>query len=141
MLPAAPAAASRFIVPITLTSCRARPLSFVESTIRWVCTIVSTRVALTMRSRIENDESARTYSVCSSGSTGSRVSSADDELDRRIGLEASARAGCPKNVPMPVRRIRISRTRRCAGPQQIVERPSWIDDRIRSDWSMTTLRL
>ena len=52
-LPAAPAAASRFIVPITLISCSARPEISVESTMRCVCRIVSTFVARTMRSRIE----------------------------------------------------------------------------------------
>ena len=73
-LPDAPAAASRFIVPITLISCSVRPLARVESTMRCVCTIVSTWVARTMRARIEYDESVRTNSVRSSGMRGSRVS-------------------------------------------------------------------
>ncbi len=52
-LPAAPAAARRFIVPMTLISWSARPEISVESTIRCVCRIVSTLVARTIRSRIE----------------------------------------------------------------------------------------
>ena len=48
-----PAAASRFIVPITLISCRARLDTRVESTTRNVWTMVSTWVAATMRDRIE----------------------------------------------------------------------------------------
>ena len=49
----ADAAANRFIVPITLVSCMARCDICVGSTIRKVCTIVSTRVARTILARIE----------------------------------------------------------------------------------------
>ena len=52
-LPGAPAAANRFIVPITLISCSLRPLMRVLSISRNVCRIVSTCVASTMRARIE----------------------------------------------------------------------------------------
>jgi hypothetical protein len=51
--PGAPAAASRFIVPITFVSWRAREPIVVESTSRWVWRIVSTSVARTRRDRIE----------------------------------------------------------------------------------------
>ena len=53
MLPGADAAANRFMVPITLISCIVRARAAVESMIRNVWTIVSTRVACTMRLRIE----------------------------------------------------------------------------------------
>ena len=53
MLPGADAAANRFIVPITLISCIVAGRIGVESTMRNVCTIVSTWVACTMRLRIE----------------------------------------------------------------------------------------
>jgi len=46
---AAPAAASRFIVPMTLISCSARPDIDEESTTRNVWMIVSTWVACTIR--------------------------------------------------------------------------------------------
>jgi len=49
----APAAARRFIVPITFCSCRLRPLARVESTTRKVWMMVSTWVAFTIRLRIE----------------------------------------------------------------------------------------
>ena len=51
--PAAPAAASRFIVPMTLISWSVRLLIIVESTMRKACTIVSICAAFTMRARIE----------------------------------------------------------------------------------------
>ncbi len=52
-LPAWPAAASRFMVPMTLISCSALPGAFVESVTKKVCTIVSGLVALTIRETIE----------------------------------------------------------------------------------------
>jgi hypothetical protein len=73
-LDGAPAAASKFIVPMTLISCNVRLVARVESTTRWVCTMVSTWVARTIRARIECDESVRTNSVRSSGVRGSWVS-------------------------------------------------------------------
>ena len=48
-----PAAARRFMVPITLISCRARLDTRVESTTKKVWTMVSTWVAATIRDRIE----------------------------------------------------------------------------------------
>ena len=53
VLPGAPAAAQRFIVPITLISCMCLVSGGPESTTRNVCSTVSTRVARTMRARIE----------------------------------------------------------------------------------------
>ena len=51
--PAAPAAASRFIVPMTLISCICRLGTVVEFVIMNVWRIVSTWVAFTMRFRME----------------------------------------------------------------------------------------
>src|SRR6516165_72147 len=51
--PAAPAAAKRFIVPITLISCMARRGTAVEFVIMNVCRMVSTWVAFTIRFRME----------------------------------------------------------------------------------------
>ena len=51
--PAAPAAASRFIVPMTLISCMARFGTEEESVIMKVCKIVSTWVAFTIRFMME----------------------------------------------------------------------------------------
>ena len=59
---------------MTFTSCSVRPVFPSDSVSRWVCRIVSTWVARTIRWRIEYEESARTNSVFSSGSRGSRVS-------------------------------------------------------------------
>ena len=73
--PGRPAAARRFMVPITLISCRVRPVARVESTMRCECTTVSISVARTMRERIEYERVGRTNSVRSSGTRGSRVSS------------------------------------------------------------------
>ncbi len=53
MLPAAEAAANRFMVPMTLISCMARDDMAVESMTRNVWAMVSTPVARTMRDRIE----------------------------------------------------------------------------------------
>ena len=55
-LPGDPAAARRFMVPITLISCRVRPVARVESTMRWELINVSISVALTMLERIEYEE-------------------------------------------------------------------------------------
>ena len=51
--PAAPAAARRFIVPMTLISCMARRGTVVEFVIMKVWRIVSTWVAFTIRFRME----------------------------------------------------------------------------------------
>ena len=51
--PAAPAAASRFMVPITFTSCITRFGTVAEFVIMNVCRIVSTWVAFTIRLRME----------------------------------------------------------------------------------------
>ena len=51
--PAAPAAARRFIVPMTLISCMARRGTVAEFVIMNVWRIVSTWVAFTMRFRME----------------------------------------------------------------------------------------
>ena len=51
--PEAPAAARRFIVPMTLISCRRRLLTPPEFVTMKVCRIVSTCVAFTMRLTLE----------------------------------------------------------------------------------------
>lgn len=106
MLSGAPAAASRFIVPITLISCRVRPVWRVESTIRWVWRIVSMPAALTIRLRIEYDESVRTNSVRSIGRRGSVVSTPITTSTSSSASTCWARR-LPQNVPRPVMRTRI----------------------------------
>ena len=117
-LPGAPAAASRFIVPITLISCSVRPVARVESTMRCVCTTVSISVARTMRARIEYDESARTNSVRSSGTRGSLRVEPDDDLDVGPLLErlrdATTPVGAQAGDEDTHRGTPISRTTRCA---------------------------
>ena len=95
-LPDAPAAASRFIVPMTLISCRARDAARVESTMRCVCRIVSTCVAAhdAGEDRVRSSRCARTRCV-RAGSRGSRVSTPDDDLDVGPALERLRRRDRP----------------------------------------------
>ena len=115
--PSAAAAARRFIVPITLTSCSRRLLTRVESTSRWVCNTVSTCVARTMRWRMPYDASAFTNSVRRSGRRGSRSSTpTTSSTSGRCSSRCAMRL--PQKVPSPVTRMRtgaLSRATRCAG--------------------------
>src|SRR4051794_5373938 len=121
-LPSAAAAASRFMVPMTLTSWMRRLLVRVESTSRCVCSTVSTCVARTMRRRIEYDASACTNSVRVSGRRGSRVSTPTTS-----STSGSCSSACamrlPQNVPRPVTRIRTGSAAPDAAPvaQQVVD--------------------
>src|SRR5215211_392231 len=104
-LPSAAAAASTFIVPMTLTSCSRRLFVRVESTSRCVWSTVSTCVARTMRRRIVYDASAFTNSVRASGRRGSRVSTPTTSSTSGSCSSACARR-LPQNVPRPVTRTR-----------------------------------
>src|SRR5215207_2652025 len=121
-LPSAAAAASRFIVPMTLSSCRRRLLVRVESTSRCVWSTVSTCVARTMRRRIAYDASAFTNSVRVSGRRGSRVSTPTTSSTSGRCSSASAMR-LPQNVPRPVTRTRTGSTPPDAAPvaQQVVD--------------------
>ena len=131
-------------MPITFTSCIDRLGATAESMSRCVCTIVSTLVAVTIRWRIEYDESARTNSVFSSGSLGIARVDADDEVDARLELEPLR----DPRAPVRAETGDEDAVAHVAYPNQTLLRAwsmsctaSWIAARIRSDCSMTTLRL
>src|SRR4051794_37196089 len=121
-LPSAAAAASRFIVPMTLTSWMRRLFVRVESTSRWVCSTVSTCVARTMRRRMVYDASACTNSVRASGRRGSRVSTPTTS-----STSGSCSSRCamrlPQKVASPVTRTRTGSASpdAAAVPQQVVD--------------------
>src|SRR5664279_58326 len=99
--PAAPAAASRLRVPITLISWSTRLLTAVELVSRKVWTMVSTWVARTILLRIEYFWSERTNSVRSSGTFGSLVPS--PRIISTSGLASRAWAiRPPQKVSRPV---------------------------------------
>src|SRR5271169_5047693 len=103
--PAAPAAARRFIVPMTLISCMARLGTEEEFVIMKVWRIVSTWVALTIRFMMEYVWSARTNSARSKGTDGVPV-----PMPRiTLMLGSVSRAWIirpPQNVSAPVTRTR-----------------------------------
>ncbi len=114
------AAANRFMVPMTLISCMAALDICVGSITRNVWTMVSTWVAFTIRARVGSLASTRTYSVRSSSTVGSVVSS--PTMTSTPGSASSTWAASPpQKVPSPVTRTRRGPLgRRCEVPEELM---------------------
>ena len=105
----APAAASRFMVPITLISCSVRPVDLRRVDDRGACAaIVSTWVARTMRAG-SSTTSRPGRTRCARAACADRGCRRRRRPRRRVVARAAARRGCPRTSPSPVTRTRIGR--------------------------------